>query len=172
MTVRDGEAGHTFLGDLLWRVMLFFCWSRGRVRTLEKTIHPKALTFSPYEQSARTRTNSGPSPTRSSIRPFGPFHNLGLVALVPLSKRWRPGTFQTWRTSAIVEGGSTVFNLRPGRGTKPVRSSAFYTIIGASSWISLTYYHAAQVTQQLVISGILVLYSFIVLFWSSLSTRY
>ena len=41
MVRRDGE-GHTFLGDLLWRVMLSFCWSKGRVRTLETTIQPKS----------------------------------------------------------------------------------------------------------------------------------
>ena len=32
--------GHPLLGDLLWRVMLFFCWSKGEGQ--EKTKHPKS----------------------------------------------------------------------------------------------------------------------------------
>ena len=36
----DGE-GHTFLGDLLWRVMLFFCWSKREGQDFKKDNTPK-----------------------------------------------------------------------------------------------------------------------------------
>ena len=166
-----GGGSHIFRWSFV-KGYAFILLVQGEGQDSRKDNAPQKPLYFPHTHSPLAqRLAHAPVPHAPPFVRVGPFHNLGLVALVPLSKRWRPGIFQTWRTSATVEGGSTVFNLRPGRGTKPVTSSAFYTIIGESSWISLTYYHAAQVTQQLAISGILV-YSFIVLFWSSLSTRY